>query len=1459
MCNRAAPPMHAAVPRDEDDAALPAQAWRARAGARGTSVSWLCCWKARASTVREAWEWVESRCPARVVALIRKIARVVQRGGVTRFDVFCERQEVAVVIRALRARAQWHCREHVSWAERRKSCRRADAADGHAHGAADVVEAKINNDDDDDHHHRDGWQVAGGARARGARVAAAAAAPAAVGGGAVVVGAGGARSAVRVGTWNVRGANKCRDEILDFIVHENLQVMALQETLLREGAYALRLRGYTVAETHRANDGAQGLGVALLVHNRLAPSQTNVRERIKTPHVVWLRVDALWPGRAVYVASVYCKAGARVLQRVGRAARDFVRAGAEVMLLGDFNLTPDKAVKRLASVGFEGVLAQVVGSAATYHRSGVAKSAIDHIVCSPALAVLVGRCRVLRAQDRSDHWPLTAQLAATVEASAAGADRRRHHKHIPNHDEHDQQQQQRPKTNVAALTRDADTIHKFTHHNRFVALAAHGGDGDVGAAGGGADDAVGGDGGVRVEDALRVWSESVQVALTEAGAWGAPKPRSAHVAPRLSARAKRALRRRRTAFATARAIITQAAATRADRKRAWEAYRAARAEAFAVMRAECDRAFNRSVQARVTAAAASSATGRHQRALWSLLGELAQSRLHSRGNGATGVPVRDAQGQLHATGEACSAVWTAHFRALLGRVPPAAARALEAAARVPPVRAAGAAAAAAAAAGGGGGGGGADAYRSLRVSNDEFSVAELYAALRRIPAGKACGVDGVPADVLKLALPAPDADEGDPPSPFAAALLRVCNAVFTGEAATAGVAEWCAALIVPVYKAGDTTDTNNYRGIGLQTAAAKLVATMALARLVVAAERSGRVGRSQAGFRSREEAIMQVVSLQEAVMRRWLARQTTLLLFLDFRKAYDSVPHSTLFAKLEAMGLRGRMMSYIRRLHSEATAAVRVPGAPAAGAGVEFFDVRVGLVQGNPLSPLLFNLFVSDLPTGAGVPIGNVGHVADLKFADDVVVLADSVDGLRRTLARIERWCARNGMSLGAAKCGAMVAGAGVDRRAARAKARLAAEPLRLSSTREVIPLVDSYKYLGVLFTENRALEASVAARVRVATHALARLRPLLRDRRVPLEQRLRAIKAYLLPVAQYGCELLGMNEHRLLPLRYVVDAALRECFGARSRASAPVAAMYAEARIAPLPVYAAGARARASRKWRASATWAAQLVTAPVERPPGAPRQATWAEVTWRWLHRVADAAHVPGPVAPGAAAAADEGDEEDPRGRRLQLAVVRYELARLSRAAEGVANHCYERYALEATATEQRDLQRLSGWCGVPWATAVAVSLRLRAFAATSSRRCWSGRAPPAGFEHACPLCHGRAEDLEHFLVECPRWSAARARFLVPVWKRARVLSWVSVPGRRRDVAYILLGGRVGSRRAASAVGRGGAGVGEQRVPVGAGSVNWLVSLSRFIAVVWPLRQAAVRLLSLSHFGGRAAPGGA
>jgi hypothetical protein len=79
-------------------------------------------------------------------------------------------------------------------------------------------------------------------------------------------------------------------------------------------------------------------------------------------------------------------------------------------------------------------------------------------------------------------------------------------------------------------------------------------------------------------------------------------------------------------------------------------------------------------------------------------------------------------------------------------------------------------------------------------------------------------------------------------------------------------------------------------------------------------------------------------------------------------------------------------------------------------------------------------------------------------------------------------------------------------------------------------------------------------------------------------------------------------------------------------------------------------------------------------------------------------------------------------------------------------------------------------------------------------------------AQWRHKCPFCDRNGpEDLPHFLLECPAWSAERGRFLVPVLRRAKVHEWLGVAERRVDATYVLLGGSVEGRSAVSAL-RGG-----------------------------------------------------
>lgn len=174
--------------------------------------------------------------------------------------------------------------------------------------------------------------------------------------------------------------------------------------------------------------------------------------------------------------------------------------------------------------------------------------------------------------------------------------------------------------------------------------------------------------------------------------------------------------------------------------------------------------------------------------------------------------------------------------------------------------------------------------------------------------------------------------------------------------------------------------------------------------------------RGQAGFRSREECIGQVISLKEMVQRRRALGKPTYAAFIDFKKAYDTVPHEALLYKLEAAGVGGQALSFLRALYSHSQVRVRV------GATLSTpIEVLRGVRQGCPGSPTLFNIFINDIfneSEDLGVDItGLQRKIQGLLFADDLVLLADSPSELQKSLDRVNHWAGEWGMSFGISKC----------------------------------------------------------------------------------------------------------------------------------------------------------------------------------------------------------------------------------------------------------------------------------------------------------------------------------------------------------------------------------------------------------------------------------------------------------
>ena len=126
--------------------------------------------------------------------------------------------------------------------------------------------------------------------------------------------------------------------------------------------------------------------------------------------------------------------------------------------------------------------------------------------------------------------------------------------------------------------------------------------------------------------------------------------------------------------------------------------------------------------------------------------------------------------------------------------------------------------------------------------------------------------------------------------------------------------------------------------------------------------------------------------------------------FVDFRKAYDSVWREGLLFKLLKMNIRGKVFNIIEDMLSNVLSTIKIHNNVS-----ESFKTTNGVKQGDILSPLLFNLFINDLPDALGIneytPSLDTKKINCLMYADDLVILSEDPRGLQHSLNNLDEYC----------------------------------------------------------------------------------------------------------------------------------------------------------------------------------------------------------------------------------------------------------------------------------------------------------------------------------------------------------------------------------------------------------------------------------------------------------------------
>ncbi|KAH6563902.1 hypothetical protein BASA60_010523 [Batrachochytrium salamandrivorans] len=427
--------------------------------------------------------------------------------------------------------------------------------------------------------------------------------------------------------------------------------------------------------------------------------------------------------------------------------------------------------------------------------------------------------------------------------------------------------------------------------------------------------------------------------------------------------------------------------------------------------------------------------------------------------------------------------------------------------------------------------------RNSDILDQDFSWNQIAAALLQMSPRKAPGDDGITTAFYQAALYMPaNTQEGVPPTPFARALLRVCGQVFAS--ATIPRAWLCASIVSIDKKDGDPLNPGDKRGIALINVGLKLVCKVLQMRIERFVETNNLLSYEQAGFRKREECVGQVVSLVDIIQRRQNAGLNTHVLFIDIRKAFDTVPVGALLWKLQNMGFPRRTLAFLKALYTSSSARAR-----AGSLLSDPFPVQRGVRQGCPLSGLLFNLFINDILDGVA-PITVPGLPRDttpirgLMYADDVAVFADSEQSLLAASTAIEQWANQWEMQFGVAKCG-IISFTG------HLVSRLD-NPLDIRLHGQLVSRVESYKYLGVLIDSKLDHSAWLKQKRSALEHTISALHPVLANHQLTVNYRSRIFSAVVMGKAYYGLELVGGNKSHLAPLQTTINKGIRLFTGAR-------------------------------------------------------------------------------------------------------------------------------------------------------------------------------------------------------------------------------------------------------------------------------------------------------------------------
>ncbi|KAF2357223.1 Reverse transcriptase domain [Trinorchestia longiramus] len=224
------------------------------------------------------------------------------------------------------------------------------------------------------------------------------------------------------------------------------------------------------------------------------------------------------------------------------------------------------------------------------------------------------------------------------------------------------------------------------------------------------------------------------------------------------------------------------------------------------------------------------------------------------------------------------------------------------------------------------------------LSDGVFTVEEVEEQLSILKPYKSTGPDGLGPRILKET---------------AEVISEPLTNIFNRSLETGIVPDdWKCANVTPIFKKGNKQIPNNYRPISLTSVISKIIERLLKVRITKHLNDQNLTNHTQHGFREKRSCLTNLLDFFGEVNRIYDSTKAVDLVYLDFQKAFDQVPHKRLMAKVEAHGIRGNYSRWIRNWLTGRTQRVVIHDETSDPA-----LVTSGVPQGSVLGPLLFIIY----------------------------------------------------------------------------------------------------------------------------------------------------------------------------------------------------------------------------------------------------------------------------------------------------------------------------------------------------------------------------------------------------------------------------------------------------------------------------------------------------------------------